>query len=93
VASIQSLRRRLPFVVFILVLVVAVVMIGFACACIADHPGKALDRAISVVPAGVPLIEMWPLMMLLLAPAWLFVAAPRRAQGRASPPLLQRFLF
>jgi hypothetical protein len=29
------------------VLVVAVVMIGFACACIADHPGKALDRATS----------------------------------------------
>ncbi len=92
-ASIQSLRHRLPFVVFVLVLVVAVVMIGFACVCIADHPGKALDRASSLAPAGTPVIEMWPLMVLLFAPALMFVAAPRRAQGRASPPLLQRFLF
>lgn len=91
--SIQSLRGRLPFVVFLILLVIAVVMIGFACACIADHPGKALDRASSVVPAGVPLVEIWPLIMLLLAPAWLFVGAPQRARGRASPPLLQRFLF
>jgi hypothetical protein len=72
---------------------VAVVLIGFACVCIADHPGKALDRVSSVAPAELPLIEMWPLITLLLAPAWLFVVAPRRAQGRASPPLLQRFLF
>jgi hypothetical protein len=93
VPSIQSLRGRLPFVVFVLVLVVAVVMIGFACACIADHPGKALDRATSLVPAGMPVIEMWPLVVLLLAPALLFVAAPRRPLGRASPPLLQCFLF
>ncbi len=92
-ASIQALRARLPFVVFILVLVLALVMIGFACACIADHPGKALDRAAAAIPAGTPVIEMWPLIVLLLAPAVTFVAAPRRAQGRASPPLLQRFLF
>jgi hypothetical protein len=93
VAGIQSLRSRLPFIVFVLVLVIAVVMIGFACVCIADHPGKALDRASSSIPAGAPVMDMWPLLVLLLAPVWLFVAGPRRAQGRASPPLLQRFLF
>jgi hypothetical protein len=93
VASIQALRARLPFIVFVLVLVLAVVMIGFACVCIADHPGKALDRASSVAPAGTPVIEMWPLMVLLLAPTLMLVVAPPRAQGRASPPLLQRFLF
>jgi hypothetical protein len=93
VASIQALRARLPFLVFILVLVLAVVMIGFACACIADHPGKALDRAVAAIPAGTTVIEMWPLIVLLLAPALMFIAAPRRAQARASPPLLQRFLF
>jgi hypothetical protein len=93
VPSIQSLRGRLPFIVFVFALVIAVVMIGFACACIADHPAKALDRASSAVPAGMPVIEMWPLIVLLLAPAWLFVPAPRRRLGRASPPLLQRFLF
>jgi formate hydrogenlyase subunit 3/multisubunit Na+/H+ antiporter MnhD subunit len=93
VASIQSLRGRLPFIVFVFVLVIAVVMIGFACVCIADHPGKALDRASSTTPAGTPVIEMWPLIVLLLGPVLMFVIPPRRAQGRASPSLLQRFLF
>ena len=91
--SFQALRVRLPLIVFILLLLLLVMIIGIACACATDHPMQAVDRALSAIPAIPPVIEMWSLMVLLLAPVSLFVATPRRAQGRASPPLLQRFLF
>lgn len=91
--SIQALRARLPLIVFFLLFLLLVMVVGLACACLSDHPMQAIDRAVSAIPAAPPLIELWALMVLLLAPVSLFVAAPRRAQGRASPPLLQRFLF
>jgi hypothetical protein len=93
VVSIQALRARLPLIVFFLLFLLLVMVVGLACACLSDHPMQAIDRAVSAIPAAPPLIELWALMVLLLAPVSLFVAAPRRAQGRASPPLLQRFLF
>ena len=94
VVSIQALRARLPFVVFVFVLLVAVMLIGFACACINDHPSKAVDRAISAIPAATPVTEVWSLLVLtLLGGMTLILARPRTAQSRGSPELLQRFLL
>src|SRR5713101_5840715 len=93
VASIQALRARLPFVVFVLVLLLAVMLVGFACACITDHPSQAVDRAIAI-PAAAPVTEVWPLLVLtLLGGMTLILTRPRTAQSRGSPALLQRFLL
>src|SRR5712691_8736869 len=94
VVSIQALRARLPFVVFVLILLLAVMLIGFACACITDHPSQAVDRAISAIPAATPVTEVWSLLVLtLLGGMTLILTRPRSAQSRGSPALLQRFLL
>jgi hypothetical protein len=87
------MRKRLPLIAFIFLVLILLMLIGIACACATGHPMQAVEKAVSAIPAAPPLIELWSLIVLLLAPVALFVAAPGRAQGRASPPLLQRFLF
>jgi len=91
VLSVQRLRKRLPLVVFILLALVCLVLVGFACACLSDHPVQAIERALLAV-ASLP----------GLSPAWSWFAAsvalglalwPRRVVAvRPTPQLLQRFL-
>lgn len=92
--SIQRLRRKLRLPVFVLALILLVVMLGFVCVCLSDHPSQAADRAISAIGHVPAIVEMWAFMIFLLAPL-LFMptgtAIP--AIGRASPERLQRFRF
>lgn len=91
VLSVQRLRKRLPLVVFILLALVCLVLVGFACACLSDHPVQAIERALLAV-ASLP----------GLSPAWSWFAAsvalamalrPRHVVAvRPTPQLLQRFL-
>jgi len=48
------MRARLPLVVFILLLVVALLLLGFACACLSDHPMQAIERVLASIPAAPP---------------------------------------
>lgn len=92
--EIGCLRRRLPLVAFVLLAVICLLMLGFACACLSDHPGKATERSIAAPSFAVPVIEVWsPLAVVLGGLGVLLVLAPTVAQGRASPAELQRFLF
>jgi hypothetical protein len=93
VLSIARMRNHLPLFVFIFFVLIVVMLIGVACACATDHPMQAVDRAISAIPAALPVIDLWPFIVLLLAPPLLWLAVPVRAPARASPPLLERFLF
>jgi nitric oxide reductase large subunit len=92
--SIQRLRRRLPFVVFVLVLILFVVMLGFACLCMTDHPTQAAERAISAIAHAPAIIELWAALVVLFCVQILLPAVViPRASGRASPVYLQCFRF
>lgn len=90
--SLEPLRRRLPLVVFLLLVLLLVMLVGLACACVSDHPLQALERALAGIAAQPALLFVWAL---LAVSAILVVQSPRRhaAVGRASPALLQRFLL
>jgi hypothetical protein len=91
--SIVRLRRRLPLIVFILLAILCLVVIGFACACFSDHPAQAIDRAVSA-PAAMPaVIEVWSLVILSLSAPLLVLTRRVDGSARASPAQLQRFLF
>ena len=87
------MRKRLPLFVFIFLVLIFVMLVGIACACATDHPMQAIDRAVSAIPAALPVMDLWPLVVLLLVPPLLLLVVPVRAPARASPPLFQRFLF
>ncbi len=91
--SIARLRRRLPLIVFILLAVLCLLLIGFACACFSDHPAQAIERAVSAPAATPAVIEVWSLVVLSFLAAPLVLTHRVGGFGRASPSQLQRFLF
>jgi hypothetical protein len=91
--SVARLRKRLPFPLFVLVLIFALIAMGFACACASDHPTDLAKRVMAPVPVTEAVIGLWSLVI-----AAMFLIAstvPRRLapSDRASPEQLQRFLF
>lgn len=87
-------RRRMPLVAFVLLLVLALLVLGFACACITDHPAVAIERALTAAANLPALIEVWSLLVLALALSATTVLVHTRATlVRGSPAELQRFLF
>ena len=90
--ALGRLRGHLPLVVFILLAVVCLLLIGFACACLTDHPMQAIDRAIGAFQLLAAPLEVWPLVVLSLL-AFAGLATGRRYGPRPSPAVLQRFLL
>jgi uncharacterized membrane protein AbrB (regulator of aidB expression) len=90
--SLTRLRERLPFVVFVLLLILGLMVLGFACACTMDHHAQGADRATSVIAAAPPVIELWSVAAIALLAFSAFVFARRAVRG-PSPASLQRFLF
>jgi len=93
VSTLQSLRRRLPLVVFILILALGLVVLGVICACMGDHPAQAIERALLAIVSLPALVEVWALFAASFIIVPLVYVRPRPAHGRASPPVLQRFSF
>ena len=91
--DLARLRGRMPLIAFVLLAVICLALLGFACACLSDQPAQAIERAASVGAAIPPLIEVWALLIASLAAAPFVLVAGERARSRASPALLQRFLF
>jgi len=91
--DLARLRGRMPLVAFILLALVCLALLGFACACLSDQPWQALDRALSTGQALPPLIEVWTLAVAALLGASVVVTVRHGRESRASPALLQRFLF
>ena len=90
--SMERIRRHLPLIVFIFLVLIAVMLVGFACACLTDHPMQAIEKALSAIPAAPAIIDVWSSLAALVAAAVVF-GRIRPVQGRASPAVLQRFLF
>jgi hypothetical protein len=82
----------MPLVAFVLLAVICLALLGFACACLTDHPALAIERALSALTALPALVEVWTLVV-VIAMTTFVVLSPPSARGRASPELLQRFLF
>lgn len=91
---INLLLHRLPFPLLIVFLIVAALLFGFACALMTEHPGQAVDRAVSLFTALPAELAVWAGFAAVLAAASrLTIAGVADAHGRASPAALQRFLF
>lgn len=92
---IDRLRRRLPPVVFVLLVVLALLLLGFACAFVTDHPLQAIERMLAAIPALPPVLEVWSVHVLaVLALIGLALAVVRPIpNARPSPAALQRFLL
>ena len=94
VLSLSRLRRRLPLIASILLVLVCLLAVGAACACTSDHPGQAIERVLASVPAALPApVELWSLLIVALAAPSVLLRRRTLAFGRASPSVLQRFLF
>jgi hypothetical protein len=91
--SIARLRRRLPLIVFVLLLLLVAMLVGFACACLTDHPMQAIDRALAGVASMPAVLVIWTFVAAMALVATLANRPQPYAPGRASPALLQRFLF
>lgn len=91
----ERLRNHVPLVAFILLAALCLLLIGLACACLTDHPAKAADRAVAFGGELQGVIEVWSAAAVMALLGGFFVVAllSPRATGRASPALLQRFLF
>lgn len=88
-----ALRKRLPLVVFLLLVVLVLMLVGFACACLTDQPMLAVERALSVVSDPTAVVVVWAPLVATLFIAPLLLVSHALALGRASPARLQRFLL
>ncbi len=93
VLTLQGLRQRLPLMVFILILVLSLVVLGFICAGMSDHSAQAIERALFAIISLPALVEVWALSAASFFIVPLLYVRPRPAHGRASPAVLQRFSF
>ena len=89
--ALTRLRGRMPLLAFILLAVLCLALIGFACACLDDQFTQAFDRIAQSAPAAVT--ELWPAFALGALASLSLSVFSVPASGRASPALLQRFLF
>jgi len=88
--ALERLRGRMPLWAFVLLAVLCLALIGVACACLDDQFAQAFERAFQ---APIAVMEAWPAMALVLLGPLSLVVLAIRASERASPAMLQRFLF
>ena len=92
--KLERLRGRVPLIAVILLALLCLLILGFACACLSDHPMQALQQALSSVQVAPALIEVWSLLALVALGASRIVASAVAARARApSAANLQRFLL
>jgi len=83
----------MPLIAFVLLAVICLAMLAFACACLGEQPALAIERAVSAGAALPLLIEVWSLAFVAFLGGALLFVAERQTPSRASPVLLQRFRF
>ncbi len=80
----------MPLWAFVLLAVLCLALLGLACACFDDQFAQAFERALQ---APIAVTEVWPALALVMLASLFFVPLALRASERASPAMLQRFLF
>ena len=81
----------MPLLALVLLAVLCLALIGFGCACLDDQFAQALDRVFQSQPPAV--IELWPAFAVATLASLSLMVFSMPASDRASPALLQRFLF
>jgi len=87
--ELERLRGRMPLLAFILLAVLCLLLIGFACACLGDQLTPGLERPL----AALAVVVVWLALAAATLARSVLVAFSVPALGRASPAQLQRFLF
>ena len=90
--ALATFRGRLPTLVVVLLVLVCLALLAFACVCFGDQPMEALAAAVAWITLLPGLAQVWPLLLACLGAALLVVACGPRARAR-SPAALQRFLL
>jgi len=80
----------MPLWPFVLLAILCLAVIGVACACLDEQFAQAFERALQ---APIAVMEAWPAMALGMLASLTSVFLAIRATERASPAMLQRFLF
>ncbi|MBA3566294.1 MAG: hypothetical protein H0W31_05515 [Actinobacteria bacterium] len=88
--ALERLRGRMPLWAFVLLAVLCLALIGLACACLDDQFAQAFDRALQT---PVAVMEAWPALAFAMLASLTSAFLAIRASERASPAMLQRFLF
>jgi hypothetical protein len=91
--SLESLRRRAPVAIFVLLLLVCLVLVGLACACFPDQATQALERTLAAIAHTPALTEIWFVVALALLMGATNGGARRTAARARSPAVLQRLLL
>jgi hypothetical protein len=91
--SLLALRARMPLIVFILVAVVCLALLGFACACLTDHPMQAIERALTAIAAAPAVVNVWAAAVVALLAAAAAIPIRRLVADAPSHAALQRFLL
>jgi hypothetical protein len=90
--ALHSLRHRMPLIGLVLLGVLCIALLGFACACLGDHPMQALERALGAIPAAPAVIEVWSFALVALL-AGAGVSGLAHAGRTPTPAALQRLLL
>ncbi len=88
--ALERLRGRMPLWAFVLLAILCLALIGVACACLDDQFAQAFERALQ---APIAVMDAWPVMALAVLASFTSVFLAMRSSERASPAMLQRFLF
>jgi hypothetical protein len=90
------LRRHLPIVASVVVVIVCLASVGATCVCVVGHhPSQALEQVAAAAPVALPATPAtaWASALVATFVGLMVVAGRRGSFGRASPEMLQRFLF
>jgi hypothetical protein len=79
----------MPLLIFVLVAVLCLALIGFACVCLSDQ----FAQAFGALQTPMAVTEAWSAMSVIPLASLSLIVLSIRATGRASPAVLQRFLF
>jgi hypothetical protein len=93
--SLSGLRRRVSWLVCLLLALTCLMAVGVVCTCSSDHSLQSVQQTVQSAGTWIAaVIEVWSvgLLVMSIALGWLLVNKAD-ARGRASPELLQRFLF
>lgn len=87
--ALERLRGRMPLLVFILLVILCLLLVGLVCACLDDGFAQAAERVLQTLALAGFWFALSPATIASLSIVAVSVVAARRA----SPALLQRFLF
>lgn len=80
----------MPVVVVVLLALICLGMLGFACGCLSDQRAAAVERAVQA-PALMPaLVELWPALLFAAFAAGLLVYTSRTLVTAAACPAVER---